>query len=462
MVESFANSVEDKLIDSLQFKLKEGASYITDRRSVTFYPQGSNIYRSQNGTKTIKINLTGDHWLDPSTLRVMFEVRNNSANANLQLRPISGPWVFFRRARLVSSSVIEDIDHYGRCHEMLHILKSKEIRKNDFSEAFGEELTFLDDIMGLNRPARFSGIPGAQSQNVLFKPIFGLLNQPKYLPLKKMGGLSIELELNDNYLDAIVDPDVEIVADRYNTANTSTDYQIENVMVKVDLITLDNALQNTYDSHLLSGNAYPINYNTYINSVQSVIGAGANGQDKINLSISRAITRLKSVFITLDRETTYDIYGGEMGFKAMKPWNQFYSPMNIYGLNPSGNAVHNQTGEFEVSIQIGSKKFPENEIKGHAHAFYELKKCLGLQATTLKNLDIRSSEYRMNKLIIGIDTEKQLTAGWTGMNTKAGDLLNIKFNHLLCPPERRATQMYVTLHADCVLEIRDSGVEIYD
>jgi hypothetical protein len=48
------------------------------------------------------------------------------------------------------------------------------------------------------------------------------------------------------------------------------------------------------------------------------------------------------------------------------------------------------------------------------------------------------------------------------MNTKAGDLLNIKFNHLLCPAERRATQMYVTLHADCVLEIRDSGVEIYD
>ena len=440
MVESFANSVEDKLIDSLQFKLKEGASYITDRRSVTFYPQGSNLYRSQNGTKTIKINLTGDHWLDPSTLRVMFEVRNNSANAALQVRPISGPWGFFRRARLVSSSVIEDIDHYGRCHEMLHILKSKEIRKNDFSEAFGEELTFLDDIMGLDTPQRFSGIPGAQAQNVLFKPIFGLLNQPKYLPLKKMGGLSIELELNDNYLDAIINPDVELVADRYNTANTSTDYQIENVVVKVDLITLDNALQNTYDSHLLSGNAYPINYNTYINSVQSVIGAGANGQDKINLSISRAITRLKSVFITLDRETTYDIYGGLDGYKAMKPWNQFYSPMNTYALNASGNAVYNQLGEFEVGIQIGSKKFPENFI--------------GLQATTLKNLDIKSSEYRMNKLIIGIDTEKQLTAGWTGMNTKAGDLLNIKFNHLLCPPERRATQMYVTLHADCFRNTR--------
>ena len=43
MVEAIANGVEDKLIDSLQFKLKDGASYINDR-SVTYYPQGSNIH----------------------------------------------------------------------------------------------------------------------------------------------------------------------------------------------------------------------------------------------------------------------------------------------------------------------------------------------------------------------------------------------------------------------------------
>ena len=44
MVEAIANGIEDKLIDSLQFKLKEGASYVTDRKSVTFHASGSNIY----------------------------------------------------------------------------------------------------------------------------------------------------------------------------------------------------------------------------------------------------------------------------------------------------------------------------------------------------------------------------------------------------------------------------------
>ena len=98
MVEAIANGIEDKLTDSLQFKLKEGASYINDRRSVTFYPQGSNIYKAVSGTKVVKIMLTGNSWLDPSTFRVMFDLRNNDPDVTHELRPIGGPWGFFRRS----------------------------------------------------------------------------------------------------------------------------------------------------------------------------------------------------------------------------------------------------------------------------------------------------------------------------------------------------------------------------
>ena len=44
MVENYANSVEDRLIEGLSFELNPGASYIIDRKSVTYHPQGSNIY----------------------------------------------------------------------------------------------------------------------------------------------------------------------------------------------------------------------------------------------------------------------------------------------------------------------------------------------------------------------------------------------------------------------------------
>ena len=49
MVESF--SPEDILIDNLSFKLNKGSSYITDRRSVSFWPSGSNIYKPSSGNR---------------------------------------------------------------------------------------------------------------------------------------------------------------------------------------------------------------------------------------------------------------------------------------------------------------------------------------------------------------------------------------------------------------------------
>ena len=117
MVEAVANSVEDYLIDGLSFKLGNGASYITRRRQVTFHPSGSNIYKSESGTKLIKIVMNGDSWLDPASVRLQFALRNNGTD-DKRLRPLSGPWCFFRRIRILcGGQLIEDFD-YNRTHEM--------------------------------------------------------------------------------------------------------------------------------------------------------------------------------------------------------------------------------------------------------------------------------------------------------------------------------------------------------
>ena len=111
MVEALASGVEDKLIDGLSFKLQPGASYVLDRRSVTYHPQGSNIYTPGAGTKLIRILLTGEDWLDPSTLRVMFNLTNLQNDGVARLRVLGGPWTFFRRMRILAAGqLVEDID----------------------------------------------------------------------------------------------------------------------------------------------------------------------------------------------------------------------------------------------------------------------------------------------------------------------------------------------------------------
>ena len=49
-METIANSSDDILIDNLSYKLGSSASYLTDRKSVTFFPSGSNIYKTTSGT----------------------------------------------------------------------------------------------------------------------------------------------------------------------------------------------------------------------------------------------------------------------------------------------------------------------------------------------------------------------------------------------------------------------------
>ena len=138
MVEAVAAVAEDKLIDSLSFKTPNSASYITDRKSVSFHPSGSNVYSSTTGTKLIKIVLTGQDWLDPTTVRIIFDLTNMGAAGTL-LRPLGHPSSFFRRFRVIGNgSICEDISEYGRVSEMFSMLTAKDSRTNNNSESWGD------------------------------------------------------------------------------------------------------------------------------------------------------------------------------------------------------------------------------------------------------------------------------------------------------------------------------------
>ena len=83
--------------------------------------------------------------------------------------------------------------------------------------------------------------------------------------------------------DAIVDPAAS--TGRFKKANTSTSWEMHDVRVVGDVVTLDSALQISYAEHVIIGKSLPINYNTYISTQQA--SAGTN----TSLNISRAVSR---------------------------------------------------------------------------------------------------------------------------------------------------------------------------
>ena len=156
-------------------------------------------------------------------------------------------------------------------------------------------------------------------QRVLFKPLLGILSQPKFLPIRYLP-MTIELELVNDMIEPILSGFATTFGADFSAANTSLLWQIENAEVKVDLITLDNGLDNTYAQHLSSGKSLPINYNTFVSQMQTI-----SKEPKPSVNVTRALTRLKSVFVTLDKDLSADTKANRPGLKT---WNMFWSPMS--------------------------------------------------------------------------------------------------------------------------------------
>ncbi|MFM7989827.1 MAG: hypothetical protein ACKPKO_61985 [Candidatus Fonsibacter sp.] len=63
------------------------------------------IYIPTTGTKLIKILLSGSDWLDPSTFRIMFDLKMTmGGNHNRYL--FGGPWGFFSRMRILGGASV--------------------------------------------------------------------------------------------------------------------------------------------------------------------------------------------------------------------------------------------------------------------------------------------------------------------------------------------------------------------
>ena len=356
-MEAHANSTDDYLVDGLSFQIKPGASYVQRRDFATWFPQGSDVYSSTSGVKVIKIRLSGDSWLDPSTVRLVFDIVNTHQSDSLTFT--SGPHCFFRRLRILAGGTcIEDIDNYNKIHEMFSTFQTANVRKNDDIEgmtSYKELLTHTGTYLGLE------ALPAGKKRTVSMKICSGLLNQEKCLPIRYCP-VEIELELVNQPGDAVKD--------------AAPSYHLQNVQLKADTITLDSALQNSYASHLLEGKSLNINFQTYISQDQVV----TNWDFAIN--ISRAASRLKAIFISLL---------GNINNAQLKQFNTFWHPMGDSG----APGVYDGDKEFETQVQLGSKVYPANmPIRSAAEAFAQLRKTLGTHSSSFHAIDMTPAEYR--------------------------------------------------------------------
>jgi len=325
----------------------------------------------------------------------------------------------------------------------------------------------------------------------------GLFNCGKYLPMKYLQGLSIELILVSHYKDAA------LVSWANHVNNEEPLWSITEPVIKCQVITIDNALENGFTQRLLDGKSFPIHFTSFVTQI-----ANAGNTATPVVSVTRAFTRLKAAYITMfKRIFRYDPRGAteEDRYRGIecehlgnaKEATLFYHPQYVYnGVDPGRNFAndaidkptqgalddaavrgynkYNPKCEVSYQIQLGSRVFPIMEVKTSQEAYYELLKTIGAhELSSTYALDILPREYRSWKYIIGVSFENSPGSSLSGVSTRNGDLLTIKlkgchhvndapFDGREILPYSYPEYIYVVLEAEMVMSVSDVGIQVFD
>ena len=143
-LEGQLSSTQEALLSSLGFKLGDSANYVTRRRMGTiFYPSGASTF-TQQGVRVARFQITSQDWLDMSSLRVQFTLKNTDSSLPLYPRVdgidtgdrhVGSPAIFLNRVRVFcANTVVDDVLYHGRNHMILHKLMPKNWTANADSE----------------------------------------------------------------------------------------------------------------------------------------------------------------------------------------------------------------------------------------------------------------------------------------------------------------------------------------
>ena len=128
-------------------------------------------------------------------------------------------------------------------------------------------------------------------------------------------------------------------------------------------------------------------------------------------------------------------------------------------------ANYNKGYELEMQVQVGSKLFPEYPLRSLSESYAQLKKAVGILGSNFHSMSVTPTQYRNEHFVAGIDTEKSIGASWTGLSTRAGDLLSVRVK-----AQDKSTllsvgmpdTLFIVLHSDNILEVSDGGCSVYD
>ena len=139
------------------------------------------------------------------------------------------------------------------------------------------------------------------------------------------------------------------------------------------------------------------------------------------------------------------------------------------GRNDKNTLTYNGARDLQFQIQIGSDLYPQYPVRSLQECYKILRQTMHLPEYHQHSISIGFKEYKSDHFIYAENFERVQDAAFTGINSRAGQLVIIKVEPLnsgvisgSSEGSRIGESMFITLEADCMLEIKDGGCTVYD
>ena len=421
----------------------------------------------------------------------------------------------------IAGQQCQDIIEYARHCELFNCFQSKDVKDMDDIESsanprwdadYHDYANGLDVLVDINnagdgvdvfptgdrnewgridkRYTRHSlcGIPGANGKaRFSHKPCCGIGGHggKYYLPLR-LGCLELEWTIaSDGTLPVVVpqgtgtSPTGDKEGYYFTPGDTSVLWELNNLLIRAEVVSLDNTVANKISSHILSGNSLKMYFPMY-HTITQTFDPNAG---EITMNIVKSASKLSGTslhYTALQGQVNYVIYRYSPDNDVYKRWNYFYNPMingeindvgaaNTDALQGKGFADH--TRQLSHQMQIQSTKYPEFEAQSLSETFYYLRQAIHYMNPEQESLSFSYRQYRENKFIIGMSFEKMYANGgvsFTGVNTKMGSLMTFKLKLTEGKTQGRdyniegIEELFVHLTSDAIVELRSDGAILYD
>ena len=211
--------------------------------------------------------------------------------------------------------------------------------------------------------------------------------------------------------------------------------------------TISDELMEGFMSQLLQGSALRLP----IKKLESLWSYVPNTTaSKFDVPMSRSYTRLCTLFASYvkegDTEISDVLTNGE-GYNKL--CNSFYT--------------HTASAEtLEYSLQLGTRRVPDNNSVGFCEHWYRMLNAIGLGSSLAHSTGLTYSDYATHSYCQAVCTEKVPHLASTGENLSGSSTIFLKIQGFGAATADLPTRCHLIAQTDAILEIRDSTCELFE